>query len=80
MVEIQPPEKEMNADGADHSRAQEHFDSQAITEEAINVDNDSNGLGLAPPTVTGFSSEFRTDISPPAVSYTHLTLPTICSV
>ena len=65
MVEIQPPEKEMNADGADHSRAQEHFDSQAITEEAINVDNDSNGLGLAPPTVTGFSSEFRTDISPP---------------
>ena len=69
MVEILPPDLELVvAEPSARSDQTPQFDSQAITEEAIGGSEHPSTLGLAPPTVSGFSDDEATSSDAPPIS------------
>ena len=69
MVEILPPDSEnVQVEPSERPEQSPDFDSQAITEEAISGQEHSSNLGLAPPTISGFSDDEVTSSDTPPVS------------
>ena len=69
MVEILPPDSEnVQVEPSERPDQTPDFDSQAITEEAISGQEHSSSLGLAPPTISGFSDDEATLSDAPPVS------------